>query len=108
MIPPSSGSVHVKDLDLASSPDAAIWTRSKAFNFNNSDQKDGDFGKRVCAEGPPPTVIQVRAGNCSVSKLVTLIRENAARMTTTVQSGGALLDIGFEREVAASMEPPIE
>jgi hypothetical protein len=39
---------------------------------------------------------------------VTLIRENAARMTTTVQFGGALLDLGFEREVAASMEPPIE
>jgi hypothetical protein len=40
-------------------------------------------------------VIQVRAGNCSVSKLVSLIRENAAQIATAVQFGGALHEVSF-------------
>jgi hypothetical protein len=42
-------------------------------------------------------VIQIRAGNCSVSKLVSLIRENAAQITTAVQFGGALHEVSFVR-----------
>jgi predicted nuclease of predicted toxin-antitoxin system len=56
-------------------------------------------------EGAPPVVIQVRAGNSSTTKLVSLIRDNAVQITTAVQFGGPLLEVGFTR-AAASVEPP--
>lgn len=92
------GSVHVRDrdIDLAHSPDSSIWEHAKAFNFAIL-TKDSDFADRARAEGPPPTVVQVRAGNCSVAKLVSLIRENAVQITTAVQFGGALYEVSFVR-----------
>ena len=99
------GSVHVRDIDLAGAVDSAIWEHAKAFNFAIL-TKDNDFAIRVREEGPPPTVIQIRAGNSSVSKLVTLVRNNAAQIATAVQFGGSLLEIGSSLEVAASIETP--
>jgi predicted nuclease of predicted toxin-antitoxin system len=101
------GSVHVRDRDieLAHSPDSSIWEYAKAFNFAVL-TKDGDFATRAREEGPPPTVIQIRAGNCSVSKLVSLIRESAPQIVTVVQFGGRLFEIGMEREAAAGTEMP--
>jgi hypothetical protein len=53
-------------------------------------------------------VIQVRAGNCSVARLVTLVRENAQQIALHVQFGGSLLEIGSILEAAASNLPSIE
>ena len=97
------GSVHVREIELAHSPDLSIWEHAKAFNFAIL-TKDGDFAVRAREEGPPPTVIQIRAGNCSVAKLVSLIRERAPQIATTVQFGGSLLEVGFTRS-AATPEP---
>jgi predicted nuclease of predicted toxin-antitoxin system len=98
------GSVHVRDIDLSSSPDLAIWDYAKAFNLAIL-TKDSDFALRVRQEGPPPSVIQVRAGNCSVGKLVSLIRENAQKIMPHVQFGGSLLEFGSIIEAAASAPP---
>ena len=87
------GSVHVKDVNLENAPDGSIWEYAKAFNLAIM-TKDSDFANRARTEGPPPTVIQIRAGNSSVNKLVTLIRENAPQITTAVQFGGPLIEIG--------------
>ena len=76
-----------------SAPDSSIWEYAKAFNLAIM-TKDVDFANRARAEGPPPTVIQIRAGNCSVGKLVTLIRENAPQIITAVQFSGHLVEIG--------------
>jgi len=46
----------------------------------------------------PPTVIQIRAGNCSVSTLVALIRENAPQINEAIQKKESLLNIGLFRE----------
>jgi predicted nuclease of predicted toxin-antitoxin system len=96
------GSVHVRDGDvnLAHAPDSEIWEHARAFNFAIV-TKDSDFATRARLEGSPPTVIQIRAGNCSVSRLVTLIRENAAKITTEVQFGGSLLEIRSVLEASA-------
>jgi predicted nuclease of predicted toxin-antitoxin system len=96
------GSVHVREIELAHSPDLSIWEYAKAFKFAIL-TKDGDFAIRAREEGPPPTVIQIRAGNCSVAKVVSLIRERAPQITTAVQFGGSLLEVGFTR-VAATPE----
>lgn len=93
---PASVHVRDRDIDLAHSPDASIWEYAKAFNFAIL-TKDSDFADRARAEGPPPTVVQVRVGNCSVAKLVSLIRANAALITTAVQFGGDLCEVTFAR-----------
>jgi predicted nuclease of predicted toxin-antitoxin system len=100
-------SVHVREIDLARFPDLAIWDYAKAFNLAIL-TKDSDFALRVRHEGPPPSVIQVRAGNCSVGKLVVLIRENAPKIVLHVQFGGPLLEIGSIIEAAASAPPSTE
>jgi predicted nuclease of predicted toxin-antitoxin system len=109
-LPPSltwlfPGSVHVRDIGLANSPDSSIWEHAKAFDFAIL-TKDGDFAARVREQGPPPTVIQIRAGNSSVSKLEWLIRENAPQIRDAVQSGRGLLEIGLVREAGAGTETP--
>ena len=94
------GSQHVRDVGPANSPDSNVWDYAKAFDCAIL-TKDGDFAERVRREGPPPSVIQIRAGNCSVGKLVTLVREHAQQIITHVQFGGSLLEIG-QRAVAAT------
>lgn len=101
------GSVHVGEIDLANSPDSAIWDHAKAFNLAIL-TKDSDFAVRSRHEGQPPSVIQVRAGNCSVGQLVSLIRENAQQIILHVQFGGSLLEIGTILEAAASGPPRTE
>jgi predicted nuclease of predicted toxin-antitoxin system len=93
-------SAHVGDLDLLSAPDTDIWERAKAFHFAIL-TKDKDFAERVRMEGAPPVVIQIRAGNCSVVHLVSLIREHAGKIRTAVQYGGPLVEIAREVEAAA-------
>jgi predicted nuclease of predicted toxin-antitoxin system len=97
-------SIHVRDINLAHSPDSSIWEHAKAFDFAIM-TKDSDFADRVRQEGPPPTVIQIRAGNCSVSKLVGLIRESAPQIITTVQFRGSLLEIGVSAPSEAAAIP---
>lgn len=102
------GSIHVRDIHLSSSPDADIWEHAKAFDFAIL-TKDSDFAQRAREEGAPPVVIQIRAGNSSITKLVSLIRENASQITTAVQFGGPLLEVGFSKAVAtADPEPGAE
>jgi predicted nuclease of predicted toxin-antitoxin system len=97
------GSAHVWDIDLGNSPDSSIWEYAKAFGFAIV-TKDGDFADRARLEGPPPTVIHVRAGNCSTLKLVGLIRDNASQITTAVQFGGPLLEVGTLPAIVTSTE----
>ena len=87
------GSVHVRDLELASSPDSAIWDHAGASGFAIM-TKDKDFAERARREGPPPTVIQIRLGNCPVVKLEAVVRDNAGWIATAVSSGEELVEIG--------------
>jgi predicted nuclease of predicted toxin-antitoxin system len=95
------GSIHVSDISLTSSSDCSIWEYAKAFGFAIL-TKDNDFAARSRSEGGPPVVIQIRAGNSSAAKLVSLLRENGAQIMTAVQFGGPLLEIGFSRLAGAT------
>lgn len=99
------GSIHVgdSDIDLDTSADSSIWEYAKAFDFAIM-TTDRDFADRVRLEGPPPTVIQIRVGNCSVSKLVGLVRDHAPQIVTAVQFGGPLLEIGANAASEAAKE----
>lgn len=98
-------SAHVSDLELLGAPDTEIWERAKAFNFAIL-TKDKDFAEMVRMEGAPPVVVQIRAGNCSVVHLVSLIRQYADRIRTAVQYGGPLIEITRESEAAANLSEP--
>jgi predicted nuclease of predicted toxin-antitoxin system len=93
-------SAHVRDVAMMAGPDSVIWNYAKAFNFAIV-TKDKDFAEHVRAEGPPPSVIQIRAGNCCVASLTSMLREDAAKIVTHVQFGGGLLEVGADvRQVA--------
>lgn len=98
------GSKHVRDVELARSPDTSIWDHAKRFDFAIL-TKDVDFASRVREEGAPPVIIQIRVGNCSVSRLISILFENATQIKTTVQYGGPLLEIGLAR-AASTPETP--
>lgn len=97
-------SIHVRDVDLTSSPDSSIWQYAKTRNLTIL-TKDSDFAFLAQYHGSgPPTAIQIRAGNCSVSKLVLLIRENAQQIATAVHRGDALYELSFVQAASEASE----
>jgi predicted nuclease of predicted toxin-antitoxin system len=83
------GSVHVRDVGLAASPDADLWAYAAAHGFVIA-SKDTDFQQRALLYGHPPKVIWVRLGNCSTAVVASLLR---SRLTDI---------LAFEADPAAS------
>ncbi|WP_404425494.1 DUF5615 family PIN-like protein [Nibricoccus sp. IMCC34717] len=69
------GSTHVKDLGLAESSDEQVWSYAKA-NGLVVVSKDTDFLGLAFLYGPPPKVIRITLGNCSVADLENLFRSH--------------------------------
>lgn len=67
------GSRHVRDVGLERADDRAIWDYARENGFSVL-SKDSDFHQLSFLFGPPPRVIWVRAGNCSTSDLIGIIR----------------------------------
>jgi len=67
------GSVHVRDLGLATATDTSVWTYAEANGFVII-SKDIDFQQRAMLFGHPPKIIWIRLGNCSTARIVTLLR----------------------------------
>ena len=57
------GSTHVRDVDLASASDEAVWTYAARQGFTIV-SKDADFHQRSFVLGAPPKVVWIRRGNC--------------------------------------------
>ena len=68
-----TGSVHVRDVGLASANDADIWVFARAQSFTVV-TKDSDFRQLGFLYGPPPKVVWVRRGNCSTTEIGELLR----------------------------------
>lgn len=68
-----SGSVHVRDVGLASAADPAIWAFAAANGFTIV-SKNNDFQQRALRHGSPPKVVWVRLGNCPTSAVAALLR----------------------------------
>ena len=71
------GSAHVRDLGLATAPDADLWAHAAANGFVLV-SKDTDFQQRALLYGHPPKVIWVRLGNCTTAAVETLLRSRLA------------------------------
>jgi predicted nuclease of predicted toxin-antitoxin system len=73
------GSAHVRDLGMARASDHVIWDHARGAGFAIV-SKDNDFQQMSFVFGPPPKVIWIRRGNCSVRESEEILRSNAARI----------------------------
>ena len=75
------GSAHVRDVALAEADDAAVWEYARQHGYAIV-SKDSDFQQRCFLHGAPPKVVWIRAGNCSVATIETLLRIHSAAIHT--------------------------
>lgn len=73
------GSVHVRDLGLASASDAEIWEYAKTHGLAIL-SKDADFHQRSLVFGHPPKVAWIRRGNCSTQTIISILATYRASM----------------------------
>jgi predicted nuclease of predicted toxin-antitoxin system len=67
------GSLHVREVELASADDAAVWRYALEQGLTIV-SKDADFHERSFVLGQPPKVVWIRRGNCSTEEVLTLLR----------------------------------
>jgi predicted nuclease of predicted toxin-antitoxin system len=70
------GSLHVRDVGLASASDTRIWEFAAADGYIIL-SKDSDFHQRSFVHGAPPKVVWVRIGNCTTTELLDFVRSRA-------------------------------
>jgi predicted nuclease of predicted toxin-antitoxin system len=61
-------------------PDVRIWEYAKQHGFVFL-TKDKDFANLSLASGASPKVILLHAGNCSTDRILSILRNNAIRVT---------------------------
>ena len=66
------GSLHVREVGLIKATDTLIWEYARQHEMILI-SKDADFHQRSLLFGPPPQVIWIRLGNCSVSEIELLL-----------------------------------
>ena len=69
-------STHVMSVNLDESDDKIIWDYAQNNNYTIV-TKDADFNEIMTLKGFPPKIIWLRIGNCKISDIVRLIRENS-------------------------------
>ena len=67
------GSMHVAQLGLQESPDAAVWEHARRDGYTII-SKDDDFQQLSAVRGHPPKFILIRTGNCSTNRILELLR----------------------------------
>ncbi|HET6765728.1 MAG TPA: DUF5615 family PIN-like protein [Longimicrobiaceae bacterium] len=68
------GSQHVVSAGLASEDDLAIWAYAARHDLVIV-TKDWDFLELSTLHGPPPKVVWLRLGNCSVKQTARVLRD---------------------------------
>jgi predicted nuclease of predicted toxin-antitoxin system len=69
-------STHVMSVNLDESDDKIIWDYAQNNNYTIV-TKDADFNEIMTLKGFPPKIIWLRIGNCKISDIERLIRENS-------------------------------
>lgn len=69
-------SLHVREVGLAASDDAAVWSHARARRLTIV-TKDADFHQRSFLFGAPPWVIWIQRGNCSTDEIIGLLRQRS-------------------------------
>ena len=72
-------SAHVRALGMTRASDREIWDHAKEAGFVIV-SKDNDFQQMSFVFGPPPKVIWIRRGNCSVGETEEILRTHSARI----------------------------
>ena len=85
-----AGSMHVRDVGLASATDEQVWQFAKSGGFVIA-SKDEDFHQLSIVRGHPPKVIWVRTGNASTKSISSLLLVNSERI------------LEFERDTESSL-----
>lgn len=73
------GSIHVRDVALATSSDPEIWEYAAA-NGCVIVSKDSDFQQRALLLGHPPKVIWLRLGNSPTTAVVALLLQHKSEI----------------------------
>ena len=85
------GSVHVRDVGLSRASDTAIWAYAKEHDLTIV-SKDSDFHQVSFLRGPPPKVVWIRRGNCTMADIEALLRSNRTGVLEFgVEAGAAVL-----------------
>jgi len=66
-------SSHTSTLGLGEADDREVWDYAREHGFAIV-SKDSDFQQLSVREGPPPKVVWVRLGNCTVDDIEELLR----------------------------------
>ena len=66
------GCVHMRDVGLATAPDADVWKYAERHQLAIV-SKDSDFHQRSLVFGQPPKVIWIRLGNSSTTAIANLL-----------------------------------
>lgn len=74
-------SAHIRDLGMRDATDTLIWEYAKANGFVIV-SKDTDFQARSLLYGHPPKFIWLRVGNCPVSTIEDLLRNQSVAVHT--------------------------
>ncbi len=69
-------STHVRDLELDTATDSAIFSYAGANGFSIV-SKDNDFAQLSFLRGAPPKIVWLRVGNISTAELTEFIHRNA-------------------------------
>ena len=64
---------------MARASDREVWNHAKEAGLVIV-SKDNDFQQMSFVYGPPPKVIWIRRGNCSVEETERILRSNSARI----------------------------
>jgi predicted nuclease of predicted toxin-antitoxin system len=64
---------------MTRAPDREIWDHAKEAGFLVV-SKDNDFQQMSFVFGPPPKVIWIRRGNCSVEETEKILRSSSGRI----------------------------
>ena len=82
--------VHVSDLGLEQEPDARIWELASSQQFTIV-SKDDDFRELAALHGPPPKVVLLKVGNCSLKTIEDVRRRNWAMILKLHEDDSASL-----------------
>ena len=67
------GSMHVRDLGLASAPDDVIWNYARQHG-SAIVSRNSDFYHRSMLVGHPPKIVWLRVGNCTKAWIQALLQ----------------------------------
>jgi predicted nuclease of predicted toxin-antitoxin system len=88
------GSIHVRDVGLASASDQALWQYAADHGLVIA-TKDEDFRQRSYVLGAPPKVVWLRVGNCATAEIEAVLRRSAAEIEAFArEEPSALLVVG--------------